>query len=212
VNQCDGCGRGLPVSGGLHRGEGYDLMACTADRYAGAQPKRDDQMKGILMSEISPEGEALPPSEREAFEREFKYISHEGSFSEWSERWTYRHSHVDALWCGWMARAVLAAPQNTQDHLAVPQEYAPAFSWHCTSEDDYPTGQVSTSPLGNGDVALTFGDDAKANARFIANAPRVYAALQALVTGLAANDEEGLIEHAEVMQEARAALAAAPKE
>jgi hypothetical protein len=126
VNQCDGCGRGLPVSGGLHRGEGYDLMACTADRYAGAQPKRDDQMKGILMSEISPEGEALPPSEREAFEREFKYISHEGSFSEWSERWTYRHSHVDALWCGWSARAVLAAPQNTLDHLAGSQECAPA--------------------------------------------------------------------------------------
>jgi hypothetical protein len=110
------------------------------------------------------------------------------------------------------ARAVLAAPQNTQDHLAVPPVEAPAFSWHCTSEDDYPTGQVSTSPLGNGDVALTFGNDAKANARFIANAPRVYAALQALVTGLAANDEEGLIEHAEVMQEARSALAAAPKE
>jgi hypothetical protein len=147
-------------------------------------------------------------AERQAFE---KWLGRE-SFTERSDSGKYVSAHVDAMWSAWSARAVLAAPQNTQDHLAVPPVEAPAFSWHCTSEDDYPTGQVSTSPLGNGDVALTFGNDAKANARFIANAPRVYAALQALVTGLAANDEEGLIEHAEVMQEARSALAAAPKE
>jgi hypothetical protein len=36
LNQCDGCRRGLPVNGGLHRGGGYDLMACTSDRYGAA--------------------------------------------------------------------------------------------------------------------------------------------------------------------------------
>jgi hypothetical protein len=33
LNQCDGCARGLPVENGIHRGKGYDLIACTADRY-----------------------------------------------------------------------------------------------------------------------------------------------------------------------------------
>jgi len=34
-NQCDGCARGLPIDEhGIHRGEGYDVIACTADRYA----------------------------------------------------------------------------------------------------------------------------------------------------------------------------------
>jgi hypothetical protein len=32
-NQCDGCARGLPLEGGIHRGEGYDMIGCTADRY-----------------------------------------------------------------------------------------------------------------------------------------------------------------------------------
>jgi len=34
-NQCDGCARGLPIDEhGIHRGEGYDVIVCTADRYA----------------------------------------------------------------------------------------------------------------------------------------------------------------------------------
>jgi hypothetical protein len=33
LNQCDGCARGLPMENGIHRGEGYDLIGCTADRY-----------------------------------------------------------------------------------------------------------------------------------------------------------------------------------
>jgi hypothetical protein len=33
LNQCDGCARGLPIENGIHRGKGYDLIACTADRY-----------------------------------------------------------------------------------------------------------------------------------------------------------------------------------
>lgn len=32
-NQCDGCARGLPLDGRIHRGDGYDLIGCTADRY-----------------------------------------------------------------------------------------------------------------------------------------------------------------------------------
>jgi hypothetical protein len=52
------------------------------------------------------------------------------------------------------------------------------MSWYATSEEDYPTGQVSTSPLGNGDVALTFGDMAKSNATLIAAAPCMLDALR----------------------------------
>lgn len=37
-NQCDGCVRGLPLVDGVHRGDGYDFICCTADRYA-AQPE-----------------------------------------------------------------------------------------------------------------------------------------------------------------------------
>jgi hypothetical protein len=84
--------------------------------------------------------------------------------------------------------------------------------WFNTSEDDYPTGQVSTSPLGSGDVALTFGDMAKAHARLIAAAPDLLRALQTIVIYLAVHDEEGLIEHAEPMQAARAAIAKATGE
>ena len=83
------------------------------------------------------------------------------------------------------------------------------IDWYNTSEDDYPTGQVSTSPLGNGDIALTFGDMAKEHARLIAAAPDLLRALRLLVESLVAQDEEGLIEHAEPMQVARAAIARA---
>ena len=33
INQCDGCRRNLPVVDGLHKGEGYDMIACTKERY-----------------------------------------------------------------------------------------------------------------------------------------------------------------------------------
>jgi hypothetical protein len=36
MNQCDGCCRGLPLSNGIHRGEGYDLIGCAAHLYATA--------------------------------------------------------------------------------------------------------------------------------------------------------------------------------
>ena len=48
-----------------------------------------------------------------------------------------------------------------------------------------------------------------ARAKLIAAAPALAEALQALITSLADADEEGLIEHAEQMVAARAALAAA---
>ena len=34
VNQCDGCRRGLPLDElGIHYGEGFDMIACTRERY-----------------------------------------------------------------------------------------------------------------------------------------------------------------------------------
>jgi hypothetical protein len=51
-----------------------------------------------------------------------------------------------------------------------------------------------------------------ANARLIAAAPQLLEALAAIVSSLAEQDEEGLIEHAEPMQKARAAILAATTE
>lgn len=33
INQCDGCRRGLPLKDGIHYGDGYDMIACTKERY-----------------------------------------------------------------------------------------------------------------------------------------------------------------------------------
>ena len=49
--------------------------------------------------------------------------------------------------------------------------------WFVTSQDDYPTGEVSADPMGVRTVVTTYGDDAKANARLIAAAPELAAAL-----------------------------------
>jgi hypothetical protein len=39
INQCDGCRRGMPiVDGWVHKGEGYDMIACTKDGYVPAPP------------------------------------------------------------------------------------------------------------------------------------------------------------------------------
>ncbi len=36
MNQCDGCRRGLPLDEhGIHCGEGYDMIGCTANKYGG---------------------------------------------------------------------------------------------------------------------------------------------------------------------------------
>jgi len=43
-NQCDGCARGLPIDEhGIHRGEGYDVIVCTADRYTSAESGGDHE-------------------------------------------------------------------------------------------------------------------------------------------------------------------------
>ena len=58
-------------------------------------------------------------------------------------------------------------------------QYTPG-PWYCTNEDDSVLGQVSSQPIGyqlGGNIALTFGDDAKANARLIAAAPELLEAL-----------------------------------
>ena len=51
-----------------------------------------------------------------------------------------------------------------------------------------------------------------ANARLIAAAPKLLAALQSIVASLAEHDDEGMIEHAEQMIAARAAIAEATGE
>lgn len=55
-------------------------------------------------------------------------------------------------------------------------------------------------------------DEVEANARLISAAPELLRALQTLVMSLSIHGEEGLIEHAEPMQLARAAIAKATKE
>ena len=43
-NQCDGCARGLPIDEhGIHRGDGYDVIVCTADRYTSAESGGDHE-------------------------------------------------------------------------------------------------------------------------------------------------------------------------
>lgn len=54
--------------------------------------------------------------------------------------------------------------------------------------------------------------EGEANARLIAAAPDLLEALTTIVATLSEQDDEGLIEHAEPMQKARAAIAKAAKE
>jgi hypothetical protein len=53
--------------------------------------------------------------------------------------------------------------------------------WFVTTQDDYPTGEVSADPMGVRHVVTTYGNDAKANARLIAAAPDLLLALTWLV-------------------------------
>ena len=45
INMCDGCQRGLPIEKGLHKGQGYDLTTCTADRYKQGTEKCKHKLK-----------------------------------------------------------------------------------------------------------------------------------------------------------------------
>jgi hypothetical protein len=60
-------------------------------------------------------------------------------------------------------------------------------------------------------LAFTYGDGDtdEANARLISAAPELLQSLQAIVKSLADQDDEGLIEHAQQMIDARAAIAKA---
>jgi hypothetical protein len=60
-------------------------------------------------------------------------------------------------------------------------------------------------------LAFTYGegDTDEANARLISAAPELLQSLQAIVRSLADQDDEGLIEHAQPMIDARAAIAKA---
>ena len=65
------------------------------------------------------------------------------------------------------------------------------------------------TPAGNLVVAVALGglQGQDANARLIAAAPDLLAALQAIVKSLVDQDDEGMIEHAQQMIDARAAIA-----
>jgi hypothetical protein len=52
--------------------------------------------------------------------------------------------------------------------------------WFNNTQDDFPTGSVGTTPLNN-HIALCWSDCAKADARLIAAAPDLLAAVQLLV-------------------------------
>lgn len=58
-------------------------------------------------------------------------------------------------------------------------------------------------------VFLTVNDEDEANARLIAAAPELLEALQAIVKSLVDQDDEGMIEHAQQMIDARVAIAKA---
>ena len=48
-NQCDGCARGLPLTGRMHKGPGeWDMQVCTADRYF--KPQQEDRAGSLSES------------------------------------------------------------------------------------------------------------------------------------------------------------------
>lgn len=66
------------------------------------------------------------------------------------------------------------------------------------------------SPKGNAIGEIVYADTRNpADARLVAAAPELLAALEAIVKSLADQDDEGLIEHAQQMIDARAAIAKA---
>jgi hypothetical protein len=76
-----------------------------------------------MTTDISPDGEALPPSERALFEQ---WADATMDLGTWEEDGTYHDTNTSLAWKAWSARAVFAAPQNTQGDVAQAQGYAPA--------------------------------------------------------------------------------------
>ena len=77
--------------------------------------------------------------------------------------------------------------------------------WFVTTQDDYPTGEVSADPMGVRHIVTTYCDDAKANARLIAAAPELLAALGRLLESGDVLDAAD----AGALKQARAAIARA---
>lgn len=92
-------------------------------------------------------------------------------------------------------------------HTPGPWEVGSAF-------DNYGEIEIAIermTPAGNLVVAVALGglQGQDANAKLIAAAPDLLAALQAIVKSLVDQDDEGMIEHAQQMIDARAAIAKA---
>jgi hypothetical protein len=47
-NQCDGCARGLPLKDGIHKGEGYDMIGCTKNKYIPTPHTEKEDRTGIV--------------------------------------------------------------------------------------------------------------------------------------------------------------------
>ena len=93
------------------------------------------------------------------------------------------------------------------EHTPGPWEVGSAF-------DNYGETEIAIermTPAGNLVVAVALGglQGQNANAKLIAAAPELLQSLQAIVKSLADQDDEGLIEHAQQMIDARAAIAKA---
>lgn len=52
-NQCDGCRRGLPLKDGIHRGGGFDMIACTAERYHDYTQEELDEFRELVEMAVS---------------------------------------------------------------------------------------------------------------------------------------------------------------
>lgn len=90
--------------------------------------------------------------------------------------------------------------------------------WHICPQDQASHRWVIAQPDGSSvadcsPVGPWVSDEtADANARLTAAAPKLLKALQSIVASLAEHDDEGMIEHAEQMIAARAAIAEATGE
>jgi len=62
MNQCDGCARRLPLINGIHKGSGYDYIACTKARYT--EPVNAQQVALDRLIKTYPQPKDWPEPER----------------------------------------------------------------------------------------------------------------------------------------------------